>query len=303
MNRIANALRSDLDRAAAVVLALGVIIFAFSNGLHSIWAFFSPIFGAFTGRPEYLGGAGLGTQAADLCFLAAAVLFSVARLTGFWSHYRTMPLLYWATGDAAKRRAGRRPQVDQTGAAQENFDEAPIYAQNRDHEPADEEEAESEPAPSAPGPSWRERLAYWRSILGEQRVGARRPGAKGSAPTLLIGRTGQSASNSAPEGVGPEAEPESEQEHEAEEQEFARYEEAEQRLSAAKTTAATAVETPAASASPEPQEEEAAPLPPIVKDPRDEERDFAQDPDFVSDAASSDGLEDWLSELDPEDKS
>jgi hypothetical protein len=297
MSRITNALRSDLDRAAAVVLALGVIIFAFSNGLHSIWAFFSPIFGAFTKRPEDLGGTGLGTQVADLCFLAAAILFSVARLTGFWSHYRTMPLLYWATGDAAKRRSGRRPQADQTGAAQEDFDEAPIYAQTRGDEPSPEEEVD--PEPSVAGPSWRERLAYWRGILGEQRVGARRPGAKVSSPTLLIGRTGQAASNGAPQEVEPESEPESPQEHEDEQEEFARYEEAEQRL---RETKVAAVAEPAAPEVPERQEEEVAPLPPIKKDPRDQERDFEQDPDFVGGGAPAGDLDEWLSELDSEDK-
>ena len=295
MSRITNVLLADLDRAAAVVLALGVIIFAFSNGLHSIWAFFSPIFGSFTNRPEYLGSAGLGTQVADLCFLAAAVLFSVARLAGFWARYRTMPLVYWATGDAARRRGARRPQPDQAGA--EDFDGAPIYAETVGAQAELEEEPEAEPASTMPSRSWRERLAYWRGILGEQRAGVRRPGARTSSPTLLIGRADQTVVSPVLEPAGPEIVPESAQEHEAEAEEFARYEEAEQRLSAAKPSAATEPEAP------EPQEEdEAAPLPPITKDTRDQERDFEQDPDFVGGAAPAGDLDDWLSELEAEDK-
>ena len=186
MNRAASIAR-NLDRAAAIVLAGGLVLFVLLYGVNAPWRFFAPIFEAFTGTgetPDSLGPKVI----ADFCFLFAVALFAVARAAGFWGHYSAMPILNWATADARRRRAARRPGTSSEPPPQEFESEDEYY--DRVHP----QPSESEPAPNpvevvaeaAPtGPGWRSHLTSFWELLSERRarpVAQRPPG----PPTRLL---------------------------------------------------------------------------------------------------------------------
>jgi len=298
MNKFSRVLFADLDRAAAVVLALGLIVFVFvnlGNGLRSVVLFFSPISDAFSGHPDGLGSVNQ-PAAADLCFLAAALLFAAARFAGFWSHYRTMPIIYWATGDAQKHRAARTAGSPQAASgAPSDFESAEETFTPPLAPSAGRGRASATLPDESDGHSWRERLAALRAVLGERRGAGLRRRSRG-ATTLLLGEqrgTAPADIPRAPQGApaGPAASAGGEADDESpevvptvadtdpaeDELELDRYEQAEAELAAAHTAGAV----------PE-------------ADARDVERDFEQDPDFHADASGD--LDEWLSDLEPKDQ-
>jgi hypothetical protein len=191
MNRAAPFAR-NLDRAAAIVLAGGLVLFVLLYGVNAPWRFFAPIFEAFTGSgesPDSLGPKVI----ADFCFLFAVLLFAIARAAGFWGHYSAMPILNWATGDARRRRAARRPGGPEEPAPQEFESEEEYY--DRVHpQPVESEaaprpdEAASETAPTGPG--WRSSLISFWELLSERRTrpAAQRPP---GPPTRLLSPTNE----------------------------------------------------------------------------------------------------------------
>jgi hypothetical protein len=91
---------ADLDYAAAICLVLGLLLFAFMDGLKTIVEFFAPLGVLFGGRPFILGAANQ-PLIADVFFVLAGTFFALARIEGFWQNYHNLPLFAW-TKPAAK---------------------------------------------------------------------------------------------------------------------------------------------------------------------------------------------------------
>jgi len=192
----------DLDRAAAVILGGGLVVFALFHGLNTPWAFFSPIFGPFMAQRTTVDS--LGTAViADVCFALAAVVFGAARALGFWSHYSTMPILAWMTAPHATGSSGKGVEVDPAEGIEPALDEAPAAedAGKKRRQPVREFD---EPEPIlTPGPSVRERLSRLWALLSERRAPTYTPIGPDHLLSGPTDRTAAPASDADAQAAGP----------------------------------------------------------------------------------------------------
>jgi hypothetical protein len=199
MNRAARIIR-DLDRAAAIVLAVGLVIFALIHGANTPWSFFAPIFGSFTGHATDLGSLG-PAMIADICFVIAVTLFAVARAAGFWAHYSRMPILNWATSEARRRRSAGQATGSPPESAPEEFESEEEYYERVRPQPTAQDEEVPPTTPEAvdeatpAGPTIRSRLRSLWEMLTEQRAQPAKP-VPPMPPTRLL-RSGDVPSASA----------------------------------------------------------------------------------------------------------
>ena len=186
MNRASPIIR-DLDRAAAIVLAVGLVIFALANGVKAPWNFFAPIFGSFAGQGSAFGSFGLVTTVADICFVVAVALFATARAVGFWDHYSKMPILNWAATARRHRATGAPEPAPEEFESEEEYYER-VHPQPQEEATAGTSESPPDVGETAPaGPTWRSRLISLWDLLTEQRVQPTAP-VPPVPPTRLLSR-------------------------------------------------------------------------------------------------------------------
>lgn len=189
-------LRIGLDRAAAAVLAVGLIVFAFAEGTGAIALFFAPIVGALTGSPVAPGSPGQPLLA-DLCFLVAVFLFGLARVIAFGSRYRHMRVLTVATSRRRKRAGNPIAREFYEELDTEELDEAELDEAYAPTEPGDFTEAMARS-----GPSMRSRLARARAVLGARRAHERRARSTGQTAGAVIAALIGPGDSSAKTGTG-----------------------------------------------------------------------------------------------------